>query len=51
MIQWATGNVGRAAIEGVAAHPEVELVGCWVSSDAKHGRDAGEIAGIEPLGG
>ena len=50
VIQWATGNVGRAAIEGVAAHPELELVGCWVSSDAKHGRDAGEIAGIDPLG-
>lgn len=50
VIQWATGNVGRAAIEGVAAHPELELVGCWVSSDAKDGRDAGEIAGIDPLG-
>lgn len=50
MIQWATGNVGRAAIGGVAAHPELELVGCWVSSDAKHGRDAGEIAGTDPLG-
>ncbi|HMQ25875.1 MAG TPA: hypothetical protein PKA98_07800, partial [Acidimicrobiales bacterium] len=50
VIQWATGNVGRAAIEGVAGHPELELVGCWVSSDAKAGRDAGEIAGIDPLG-
>ena len=50
VIQWATGNVGRAAIEGVAAHPELELVGCWVSSDAKVGRDAGEIAGIGALG-
>lgn len=50
VIQWATGNVGRAAIEGVAGHPELELVGCWVSSDAKAGRDAGEIAGIGPLG-
>jgi len=50
VIQWATGNLGRAAIEGIASHPELELVGCWVSSDAKHGRDAGEIAGIAPLG-
>ncbi len=50
VIQWATGNVGRAAIEGVAAHRELELVGCWVSSDAKVGRDAGEIAGIGALG-
>ena len=50
VIQWATGNVGRAAIEGIAGHPELELVGCWVSSDAKAGRDAGEIAGIDPIG-
>ncbi|MBL8778884.1 MAG: hypothetical protein JNK12_23335 [Acidimicrobiales bacterium] len=50
VIQWATGNVGRAAIEGIAAHPELELVGCWVSSGAKAGRDAGEIAGIDALG-
>jgi 2,4-diaminopentanoate dehydrogenase len=50
VIQWATGNVGRCAIEGIVNHPELELVGCWVSSEAKHGRDAGEIAGIGPIG-
>jgi hypothetical protein len=50
VIQWATGNLGRAAIEGIVSHPELELVGCWVSSAAKDGRDAGEIAGIGPLG-
>ena len=41
VIQWATGGVGRAAIEGVLAHPELELVGCWVHSPDKHGRDVG----------
>ena len=30
VIQWATGGVGRAAIEGVLEHPDLELVGCWV---------------------
>jgi hypothetical protein len=50
VIQWATGGVGRAAIGGVAAHPELELVGVWVSSEAKAGKDAGDLAGIEPLG-
>jgi hypothetical protein len=50
VIQWATGGVGRAAVEGIVAHPELELVGCWVSSDAKAGRDVGEICGMEPLG-
>ena len=45
IIQWATGNVGRAAIQGIVDHPELELVGCWVHSEDKAGRDAGEIAG------
>jgi hypothetical protein len=46
VIQWATGGVGRAAIEGVLAHPDLELAGCWVHSAAKNGRDVGEIAGL-----
>lgn len=50
VVQWATGGVGRAAIEGIVAHPELELVGAWVHSADKVGRDAGELAGIEPLG-
>ncbi|HZO09310.1 MAG TPA: dihydrodipicolinate reductase [Myxococcota bacterium] len=50
VIQWATGGVGRAAIEGIVSHPELELVGCWVHSPAKAGRDAGELCGIGPLG-
>ncbi|HEV3281439.1 MAG TPA: hypothetical protein VG032_07520 [Acidimicrobiales bacterium] len=50
VIQWATGGVGRAAIAGVVAHPELDLVGCWVHSPAKDGRDAGDLAGIGPIG-
>jgi hypothetical protein len=50
VIQWATGGVGRAAIEGITAHPDLELVGCWVHSERKQGLDAGEIAGIGALG-
>lgn len=50
VVQWATGNVGRAAIEGVVAHPDLELVGCWVHSADKHGVDAGVLAGIDPVG-
>ena len=46
VVQWSTGNVGRHSIAGIAAHPELELVGVWVSSDAKAGRDAGELAGL-----
>jgi len=50
VIQWATGGVGRAAIEGIVAHPQLELVGTWVHSSAKEGQDAGELAGIGALG-
>ncbi|HEX2893423.1 MAG TPA: hypothetical protein VHO29_05410 [Marmoricola sp.] len=50
VIQWATGGVGRAAIEAVRDHPELQLVGCWVHSTEKAGLDAGEIAGAGPLG-
>ena len=50
VIQWATGNVGRAAVRGIVEHPDLELVGTWVSSDAKSGRDVGEICGIGPIG-
>ena len=50
VIQWATGNVGRAAVEGVVAHPDLELVGAYVYSEAKVGRDVGELCGLAPLG-
>ncbi|MFV9633017.1 dihydrodipicolinate reductase [Mycobacterium neumannii] len=50
VVQWATGGVGVAAIKGVLEHPDLELVGCWVHSPAKAGKDVGEIVGIEPVG-
>jgi hypothetical protein len=50
VIQWATGGVGRASIEGIQSHLELELVGCWVHSAEKVGKDVGEICGMEPLG-
>lgn len=50
VIQWATGSVGKAAIDAVLAHPELELTGCWVHSKDKHGKDVGEIIGTSSLG-
>ena len=50
VIQWATGGVGKAAIEGILLHPDLELVGCWVHSASKHGVDVGEILGGDPIG-
>ena len=44
VVVWSTGTVGRHAIAGVDAHPDLELVGVWVSNPAKHGKDAGELA-------
>jgi hypothetical protein len=51
VIQWATGGVGRAAIQGIVSHPELELVGCWVHGAGKAGRDVAEICGLpQPTG-
>jgi hypothetical protein len=50
VVQWATGNLGRAAVEGILSHPELELAGAWVSTPAKVGRDVGEVCGIGPVG-
>lgn len=44
---WGTGNMGRAAIRAVDAHPGLTLAAVVVSSPAKVGRDAGELAGID----
>ena len=50
VIQWATGGVGKAAIDCVLNHPQLELAGCWVHSANKDGVDVGEIIGDSPLG-
>jgi hypothetical protein len=50
VMQWATGGVGRAAIEGVINHPDLELAAAWVHSPEKEGVDLGTLVGREPLG-
>jgi hypothetical protein len=50
VIQWATGTVGVHAVPAIVRHPDLELVGLWVHSDEKAGRDAGELCGIDPVG-
>jgi len=50
VIQWATGGVGRAAMEGVLGHPDLELAGAWVHSPNKAGIDLGTFLGRGPLG-
>ncbi|MCF3120935.1 dihydrodipicolinate reductase [Streptomyces arenae] len=46
-VVWGTGNVGRAAVRAVEAHPALSLAAVLVHSPAKVGRDAGELAGLE----
>jgi 2,4-diaminopentanoate dehydrogenase len=50
VIQWATGNIGSRALRAVIEHPQMELVGLWVSNPAKVGKDAGMLAGTVPCG-
>src|SRR6202045_2273841 len=50
VIQWATGGVGKAAIQCVLNYPRLELAGCWVHSADKNGVDVGQIVGTQDLG-
>jgi hypothetical protein len=50
VVQWSTGGVGALAIAAIARRPDLDLVGVWVHDRDKGGRDAGELAGVGPLG-
>lgn len=50
VVQWTTGNVGKSSVRAIAGNPNYDLVGLFAWSDDKVGRDAGELAGIDPLG-
>jgi 2,4-diaminopentanoate dehydrogenase len=50
VVQWATGNIGMRSLRAVIEHPELDLVGLYVYSEAKAGRDAGELCGLDPAG-
>lgn len=50
VIQWATGKVGTAAIRHFIENPAFVVVGVYVSDPAKVGKDAGELAGVDPVG-
>ncbi|OBJ05251.1 diacylglycerol kinase [Mycobacterium alsense] len=46
VVQLGTGNVGVHALKALITNPEFELTGVWVSSEAKAGKDAAELAGL-----
>jgi len=41
-----TGNCGRLALKQLVNDARFDLTGVWVSTDAKVGKDAGELAGL-----
>lgn len=47
---WGTGNIGMHSVRKVIEHPYFELVGVRVYSDAKVGRDAGDLCGVGTTG-
>lgn len=50
VIQWGTGNVGAFSLRCIIEHPDLELAGVCVSSEAKAGKDAGELCGLRHVG-
>jgi 2,4-diaminopentanoate dehydrogenase len=50
VVVWSTGGVGSNAIDAIGRRPDLELVGVWVHSADKIGKDAGELAGGAPVG-
>ncbi|WP_102143373.1 NAD(P)H-dependent amine dehydrogenase family protein [Mycobacterium hubeiense] len=50
VLQWMTGDVGQVGVRHFADSPVFDLVGVLVHSHDKVGKDAGEIAGIAPIG-
>jgi len=50
VVQWATGNIGTKSLRAVIEHPNLELVGLYVHSPDKVGKDAGELCGVGSTG-
>lgn len=50
VVQWATGNIGTRSLRAVVEHPNLDLVGLYVHSDHKVGRDAGSLCGVADVG-
>jgi len=47
---WSTGGIGSLSIVAANERPDLDLVGVWVHSEEKVGRDAGELANGKPIG-
>jgi len=50
VVQWATGRIGTSSLRELIRSPQMTVVGVYVHSEAKEGRDAGELCGLAPIG-
>src|SRR6202047_2885579 len=50
VVVWATGGIVSTAIVAIQRRPDLDLVGVWVHSPEKDGKDAGELANGELIG-
>ena len=50
VVVWSTGGIGSLSIVAVGERPDLELVGVWVHSEEKVGKDSGELANGVPNG-
>ena len=50
IVVWGPGGIGTVAIREISMIDSLELVGVRAYSESKHGKDAGELIGMEKLG-
>jgi 4-hydroxy-tetrahydrodipicolinate reductase len=50
VVQWATGRIGTSSLAELIRSPQMKVVGVYVHSESKEGRDAGELCGLPPMG-
>jgi hypothetical protein len=50
VVVWATGGIGSIAIRAIHQRPNLDLVGVWVHSPEKDGKDADALANGDPIG-
>src|SRR5262245_38521336 len=50
VVQWATGRIGSSSLRELIRSAQFDLIGVYVNSPEKEGRDAGELCGLPPVG-
>ena len=50
VVHCGTGNIGAIALKAIIGRPDLELVGHFVSTPEKAGRNSGELVGLDAVG-